>query len=237
MYVPHLHIRAGYEHMPIPIQQHHQHPSELASFRPTVSPPSAFDPCTVGGTTRSANIMQHLPPHNHAMINLHQECNGPHPFHPKHVYHGNHQTVLQGAAGHSSDMPQQWSFLKLPAIGNIFHSLSPSDLSQGGSKQDSSDSGTPSPADSSSMTPPLWESSGSMISNRQDDAHMQETSPNMYKGSSMWIKVTLTDVPWVTVTHLLSKIRQQQQSFEELWHLRATIQSKKIIKDIKILKI
>ena len=185
MYVPHLHIRAGYEHMPIPIQQHHQHPSELASFRPTVSPPSAFDPCTVGGTTRSANIMQHLPPHNHAMINLHQECNGPHPFHPKHVYHGNHQTVLQGAAGHSSDMPQQWSFLKLPAIGNIFHSLSPSDLSQGGSKQDSSDSGTPSPADSSSMTPPLWESSGSMISNRQDDAHMQETSPNMYKGSSM----------------------------------------------------
>ena len=53
----------------------------------------------------------------------------------------------------------------------------------------------------------------------------------------MWIKVTLTDVPWVTVTHLLSKIRQQQQSFEELWHLRATIQSKKIIKDIKILKI
>ena len=54
---------------------------------------------------------------------------------------------------------------------------------------------------------------------------------------TMWTKVTLTDVPWVTVTHLLSKIRQQQQSFEELWHLRATIQSKKIIKDIKILKI
>lgn len=83
-------------------------------------------------------------------------------------------------------------------------------MSQGGSKQDLSDSGTPSPADSPSMIPPLWESSGSMISNRQDDAHMQETSPDMYKGSSMWVKVTLTGVPWVTVAHLLSKIRQQQ---------------------------
>lgn len=185
MCMPHLHIRPGHEHPQIPVQQHHIHPPEPASFRPAASPPSAFNSCNTTGNIRSANAMQHLPAqHDHTMMNLHQECNAPHSsFHPKHIYNGNHQTVPPSAASHSYDMPQQWSFLKLPAIGNIFRSLSSSNLSQGSSKQESCESGNSSPTDSSSMTPPLWESSGSMVGSRQDHAHMD--SPITFKGTSI----------------------------------------------------
>lgn len=177
MYVPHLHVRPGHDHPQIPMQQHHIHPPEPVSFRPATSLPSAFNSCNTGSTIRGANVMQHLPPHNHTTMNLHQECNAPHSFHPKHMYHGNHQAVPPSATGHSHDMPQQWGFLKLPAIGNIFHSLSSSNLSQGSSDQDSCKSGS----SSSPMTPPLWESSGSIIGSRQDNTHVE--SPGMFKGS------------------------------------------------------
>lgn len=185
MYVPHLHVRPSHEHTQIPVQQqqqHHVHPSDPGSFRPATSP-SAFNSCNAARNIRGANAMQRLPPHDHNTINIHQECNVPHTsFHSKHTYHGNHQTVPP--SGHTYDMPQQWSFLKLPAIGNIFHSLSSSNLSQGSSKQTSCESDTSSPTDSSSMTPPLWESSGSMIgSSRQDHAHLD--SPVIFKGTSI----------------------------------------------------
>lgn len=185
MYVPHLHIRPGHEHPQIPIQPHHPHPPDSASFRTATSPPlSAFNSCNTASNFRGANMMQHLPTHDHITMNLHQECNVPHSsFHPKHMYHGSHQTAPQSATSHSYDMPQQWSFLKLPAIGNIFHSLSSSNLSQGSPKQESCESGTSSPSDSSSMTPPLWESSGSMIGSRQDHTHIE--SPIMFKGTSI----------------------------------------------------
>lgn len=183
MYVPHLHIRPGHEHPQIPLQQHHVHQTEPASFRPTASPPSAFNSCHTVSNIRGANVLQHHPPHDHTTMNLHQECNAPHSsFHPKHIYHGNHPAVPSVSA-HSYDMPQQWSFLKLPPIGNIFHSLSSSNLSQESAKQDSCESGRSSPTDSSSMTPPLWESSGSLIGSRQDHMHMD--SPIMFKGTSI----------------------------------------------------
>lgn len=183
MYVPHLHIRPGHEHPQIPLQQHHVHQTEPASFRPTASPPSAFNSCHTVSNIRGANVLQHHPPHDHTTMNLHQECNAPHSsFHPKHIYHGNHPAVPSVSA-HSYDMPQQWSFLKLPPIGNIFHSLSSSNLSQESAKQDSCESGRSSPTDSSSMTPPLWESSGSLIGSRQDHMHMD--SPTMFKGTSI----------------------------------------------------
>ena len=183
MYVPHLHIRPGHEHAQMPLQQHHVHQTEPASFRPTTSPPSAFNSCHTVGNIRSANLMQHHSSHEHTTMNLHPEYSAPHSsFHPKHIYHGNHPTV-PSVPGHSYDMPQQWSFLKLPPIGNIFHSLSSSNLCQESGKQDSCESGRSSPADSSSMTPPLWESSGSVIGNRQDHAHME--SPIMFKGTSI----------------------------------------------------
>ena len=188
MYVPHLHVKPSHDHPQIPVpqqqQQHHVHPPQPGTFRPvTTSPPSAFNSCNAARNIRGANVLQHIPPHDHNMINLHQEYNAPHTsFHSKHTYHGNHQTMPP--SGHTYDIPQQWSFLKLPAIGNIFHSLSSSNLSQGSSKQDSCESGNSSPTDSSSMTPPLWESSGSMIgSNRQDHTHLE--SPVMYKGTSI----------------------------------------------------
>ena len=176
MYVPHIHVRPVHEHPQFPMQQHLTHPSEPASFRPATSPPSAFNSCNVARNIRGVNVMQHIPPHDQTAMNLQQECNAPHTsFHSKYMYHGN-QPVQPG--GHSYDMSQQWSFLKLPAIGNIFHSLSSSNLSQGSSKQDSCESGTSSPTDS-----PLWESSGNMIGNRQDNTHLE--SPLMYKGTSI----------------------------------------------------
>lgn len=184
MYVPHLHIRPGHEHAQIPLQQHHVHQTEQASFRQTTSPPSAFNTCHTVGNIRGANVIQHHPPHDHVAMNLHQECSAPHSsFHPKHIYHGNHAAV-PNVPSHSYDMPQQWSFLKLPPIGNIFHNLNSNNLCQESAKQDSCESGRSSPTDSSSMTPPLWESSGSLVGSRQSD-HTHTESPIMFKGSSI----------------------------------------------------
>ncbi|XP_067057051.1 uncharacterized protein [Acropora muricata] len=182
MYVPHLHMRPGHEHPQIPLQQHIVHPPEPAGFRTVASPPSAFNSCSAARNVRNANVMQHIPPHEHTTMNLHQDCSAPlSTFHSKHMYHSSHQTVP--TRGHSYDIPQQWSFLKLPAIGNIFHSLSSTTLSTGNSEADSCDSNTSSPSNSSSMTPPLWENSGSMIGSRVDQTHLE--SPTLYKGTSV----------------------------------------------------
>ncbi|XP_068724415.1 uncharacterized protein [Montipora capricornis] len=182
MYVPHLHMRPGHEHPQIPLQQHLVHPQEPPGFRTATSPPSAFNSCSAARNIRSANVMQHISPHEHTTMNLHQDCTAPlTSFHSKHMYHGSHQTVPP--RGHSYDMPQQWSFLKLPAIGNIFHSLSSTTLSPGNSEPDSCESNTSSPSKSSSMTLPLWENSGSMMGNRADHPHLE--SPTMYKGTSI----------------------------------------------------
>ena len=184
MYVPHLHIRPGHQNAQIPLQQHHIHQPESASFRLATSPPSAFNSCHNGNTIRGTNTLQHHPTHEHVTMNPHQDYNALHTsFHTKHVYHGNHPAI-PAVPSHGYDMPQQWSFLKLPPIGNIFHSLSSSNLSQESSKHDSCESGRSSPTDSSSMTPPLWESSGNVIgTGRQDHTHID--SPVMFKGTSI----------------------------------------------------
>lgn len=184
MYVPHLHIRPGHEHTQIPLQQHQIHQADPASFRLATSPPSAFNSCHNENSTRGTHTFQHQPGHEHVMINPHQDYNATHSsFHSKHIFHGNHPPIPP-VPGHSYDMPQQWSFLKLPPIGNIFHSLSSSNLSQESGKHDPCESGRSTPTDSSSMTPPLWESSGNLISaGRQDHTHID--SPVMFKGTSM----------------------------------------------------
>lgn len=181
MYMPHLHMQPGHEHPQIPLQQHIVHPPEPAGFRPVSSPPSAFNSCSAACNVRNTNVMQHIPTHEHTTMNIHQDCSAPlSTFHSKHMYHSSHQTVP--TRGHNFDIPQQWSFLKLPAIGNIFHSLSSTTLSTGNSEADSCDSNTSSPSNSSSMTPPLWENSGSMIGSRADQTHLE--SPTLYKGTS-----------------------------------------------------
>ncbi|XP_022793388.1 uncharacterized protein LOC111332339 [Stylophora pistillata] len=184
MYVPHLHIRPSHEHTQIPLQQHHIHQPEPASFRLAASPPSVFNSCNNGNTVRGTNTFQHQSAHEHVTINPHQDYNATHSsFHSKHIYHGNHPPIPP-VPGHNYDMPQQWSFLKLPPIGNIFHSLGSGNLSQESVKHDPSESGRSTPTDPSSMTPPLWESSGNLMSSgRQDHAHIN--SPVMFKGTSM----------------------------------------------------
>lgn len=184
MYVPHLHIRPGHEHTQIPLQQHQIHQADPASFRLATSPPSAFNSCHNENSTRGTNTFQHQPGHEHVMINPHQDYNATHSsFHSKHIFHGNHPPIPP-VPGHSYDMPQQWSFLKLPPIGNIFHSLSSSNSSQESGKHDPCESGRSTSTDSSSMTPPLWESSGNLVSaGRQDHTHID--SPVMFKGTSM----------------------------------------------------
>ena len=182
VYLPHLHIRPGYEHPRIPIP----HQADQIGFRPPGSPPSAFNSCRPGNNMAGNVTVQHHAPrlvmNDHTATNIHQECSVPQSsFLPKHPYYGNPITV-PSIGNHSYEMPQQWSFLKLPPIGNIFHSLSTSNLSQGSVEHESSESGRSSPADSA-MTPPLWEGSGGVILGQDDQSHMEP--PLSYKGTSM----------------------------------------------------